>query len=191
MNKKNYMIIFLLDKIISVLILFYVFPLLVVSIILLYIFYGSPILIKQERVGINGKHFFLYKLRTMIKNAEKDGPKLTDKYDKRITKLGRILRKFSIDEIPQFFNVIKDDMSIVGPRPEREFFIDKKNKLYLYRLKVKPGITGLAQINGRSDLSIEKKLLYDKIFVDKYSIKLYFYIILKSIIIVLSTKGTR
>ncbi len=192
MNKKiNLQLINILDKILSVFILFVTLPIILFSIILIYITDGMPVIIRQERVGHNGKHFFLYKFRTMINDAEKDGPKLTVALDKRITPLGRIFRKFSIDELPQFFNVLKGDMSVVGPRPEREFFIDAENKFYIYRLKVKPGITGLAQINGRSDLPIDKKLIYDKIFVDNYSIKLYIYVLLKSIVVVLSTKGTR
>ncbi|MGM0608539.1 MAG: exopolysaccharide biosynthesis polyprenyl glycosylphosphotransferase [Candidatus Muiribacteriota bacterium] len=144
----------------------------------------------QERIGKKGKKFKLIKFRTMYEDAEeKTGPKLAEKNDKRITKTGYFLRKYKIDELPQFFNVLKGDMSIVGPRPEREFFV-KKNFMklpgYFIRTSVKPGITGMAQVFGGYYTEPEEKLKFDFIYINNYSFIVDFRIIILTFFNILS-----
>ena len=123
---------------------------------------GSPIYI-QERLGKNGKPFRMYKFRSMRLDAEDNGPKWADLKDERCTKVGYVLRKCHLDELPQLFNILKNDMSFVGPRPERACFYDKFEtyiKGFSNRLEVMPGLTGYAQVNGGYDLTPEEKILY-------------------------------
>lgn len=131
----------------------------------------------------------------MIIDAEKyTGPMLASDNDIRITKIGKILRKYRLDEIPQFFNVLKGDMSIVGPRPEREYYVrefEKKIPLYKYRLKVKPGITGLAQIFGSYSTSFEEKLLYDLLYIVKWTFMLDIWIIILTLRTILTPEKAR
>ena len=148
---------------------------------------GSPVLFKQIRVGQNGKLFFIYKFRTMVKNADKMGPTYTEGNDRRITRVGRLLRKTSLDELPQIINVIKGDMSFIGYRPgvfeETENYKDKK---YL----LKPGITGYAQVNGRSSLTLEEANFWENKYTEDVSFKVDIKIIIKTIKIVLFREGT-
>ncbi len=149
----------------------------------------GPVLYRQVRAGKNGKPFYIYKFRTMIHNADKIGPILTDKDDKRITKIGKFLRRYSLDELPQFYNVLIGDMSIVGPRPEVVEIV-KKYKMWQRRvLSVKPGITGLAQISGRQELDIDSKLKIDLYYINNYSILLDVEIIFKTIIHIFKGDG--
>ncbi len=152
----------------------------------------GPILYKQERIGKDFKPFMIYKFRTMVDKAEQTtGPVWADKDDPRITKTGRFLRKCRLDEFPQFLNVIKGDMSVIGPRPERKFFVDQFKSqipLYVNRLKVKPGITGWAQVKHKYDTSIDdvrEKLKYDLYYIENYSIKIDVKIFFETIIVVL------
>lgn len=135
---------------------------------------GGPVLFPQERVTKGGKKFILYKFRTMVVDAEKHtGPVLALENDKRITTVGRILRSIRLDELPQLFNVIKGDMSIVGPRPERPFFEKKITETipeFKYRLAVKAGITGMAQIHSKYSTTPENKLRFDMLYIKNYSI---------------------
>ncbi|MBS3976022.1 MAG: sugar transferase [Syntrophomonadaceae bacterium] len=128
----------------------------------------GPILFRQERVGQGGKVFQLYKLRTMVPDAEKlTGPVLATDKDPRITKVGRVLRFMRIDELPQLYNVLFGNMSFVGPRPERPFFVEQFRREvpgYDYRHQIKVGITGLAQVEGKYSTSVEDKLCYDLIY---------------------------
>lgn len=143
----------------------------------------------------NGKPFNIYKLRTMRIDAEKTGPELSSKGDSRITKIGYLLRRTRIDEIPQFINVIRGDMSIVGPRPERSFFINQVRQEvpeFPLRLKVKPGITGLAQVEDGYADTVEKmkgKLYYDLKYISQLSLPQEINILFKTVYVVISGKG--
>ena len=126
----------------------------------------GPVLYKQVRVGKDGEDFELLKLRTMIVGAEKQGAGYAvDKGDARITRTGAILRRLSIDELPQLWNVVRGDMSIIGPRPTLRYQVDKYDERQLHRLDVKPGITGWAQIHGRATLSWPERIEYDLWYV--------------------------
>ena len=155
----------------------------------------GPIFIKQERVGENHKHFNLIKFRTMVANAESGDPIWAKENDHRITKIGNVLRKTRLDELPQLINVVKGEMSLTGPRPEREFFVKKliqKIPFYSLRFSVKPGLTGWAQINygyGASEKDALEKLQYDLYYVKNMSLLLDFGILLKTIRIVIFGMG--
>lgn len=134
----------------------------------------GPLIFKQERVGLHNKPFQMYKFRSMEVQSSADEKKgWTTKNDPRVTKVGRILRSTSIDELPQFFNVLKGDMSLIGPRPERPLFVEKfKEEIPRYMIKhqVRPGITGWAQVNGyRGDTSIKKRIEYDLYYIENWS----------------------
>jgi len=156
----------------------------------------GPIFFKQVRLGKNNEKFTLIKFRTMIENAEiETGPVWTDKKDPRITFVGKWLRRFYLDEVPQLLNVLKGEMSLVGPRPERPFFVEKLEKeypLYSRRLKIRPGITGWAQIKHSYDERIEdirEKLKYDFYYIENVDIWLDIKIILTTIGVIVSGKG--
>ena len=147
----------------------------------------GKLLYVQTRVGKNGKPFKIYKFRTMVNNAEKDGVKWADKNDHRVTSFGRFLRRSRLDEIPQFINVLKGDMSIIGPRPERPFFVKELSKVipfYETRHTIKPGLSGWAQVNSRYGSSIEDslvKLQYDLYYIKHRSFFLDINIIVKTL----------
>ena len=150
----------------------------------------------MTRSGLNGKPFMVYKFRSMVQNAEKkSGPVWSSKDDPRITKVGKFIRKVRIDEIPQFINVFKGEMSLVGPRPERPFFVEKLSEeipLYKRRLKVRPGITGWAQVKHKYDESIDDvkmKLRYDLFYIENMSIRMDINIIFRTVFVVLFGKG--
>jgi exopolysaccharide biosynthesis polyprenyl glycosylphosphotransferase len=156
----------------------------------------GPIFYQQERVGRDGKIFKIIKFRSMIQNAEtKTGPVWASDNDPRITKLGRMIRKTRIDEIPQFINVLDGAMSLIGPRPERQFFVEKLKAVYpLYsrRLRVRPGITGWAQVKGEYDQTIEdvkKKIEFDLFYLENMSLRMDLKIILNTVYVVLLGKG--
>ncbi|WP_252228482.1 sugar transferase [Caldicoprobacter algeriensis] len=152
----------------------------------------GPVFYCQERVGKNGKVFMLYKLRSMYQNAEENGAKWAEKDDPRVTKVGRIMRKTRIDELPQLFNVLKGDMSIVGPRPERPIFTYQFNEQipgFVNRLQVKPGLTGWAQVNGGYELGPAEKLEYDLYYIENRSILMDIKIMLKTVKVILTGKG--
>ena len=160
------------DIIGSLLLLVLTSPLMLVSMLIIRITMGGKVIFKQQRVGLNKKIFTMYKLRSMKDSAEKDTAWSKDS-DPRRTKFGAFIRKFSIDELPQLINVLKGDMSLVGPRPEIPFYVnDFKDKIPMYMIKhqVKPGMTGLAQINGyRGDTSIEKRIEFDVQYIENWS----------------------
>ncbi len=152
-------------------------PLFLVISLLIKLTSKGPVLYHQERMGLDGKKFVMHKFRTMVSDAEsKTGPVMCSPSDPRITKFGRLLRKFSLDEIPQLINVLKGEMSLVGPRPERPVFVKEfreKIPKYMLRHKVKSGITGWAQVHGlRQDTSIDKRLEYDFYYIQNWSFSL-------------------
>jgi len=155
----------------------------------------GPLFYSQERVGKNSKPFRILKLRTMIVNAEKDGVKWAKKNDVRITAFGKFLRRSRIDEIPQFYNVLKGEMSIIGPRPERPFFVNELSRIipfYETRHIIKPGLTGWAQVNTRYGSSIDDsliKLQYDLYYIKHRSIFLDFSISIKTLSTILYYRG--
>lgn len=158
----------------------------------------GKILYSQERVGYRGSIFKVYKFRSMVENAEKSsGPVWAEENDNRITRVGKILRKMRIDEFPQMLNILNGDMSIVGPRPERLFFVEQlkvKIPYYPLRLKVKPGLTGWAQIKHSYDSSLDdvkEKLKYDLYYIENMSLNMDFKIIISTVFVVLGRKGAR
>ena len=135
----------------------------------------GPLIFKQERVGLHNRPFKMYKFRSMtVQKASEEVSKWTTKNDVRVTPVGRFIRKTSIDELPQLFNVLKGDMSLIGPRPERPFFVDKfKEEIPRYMIKhqVRPGMTGWAQVNGlRGDTSIRKRIELDLFYIENWSV---------------------
>lgn len=160
----------------------------------------GPAIIKLKRVS-QGKVFYLYKFRSMIKNAEKlkkkllkynersDGPLFKIKRDPRVTKVGRFLRKYRIDELPQLINVLKGEMSLVGPRPHEPEEVAKYEKHHKKVLLIKPGITGLAQISGSSDLSFEEEVKLDTYYIENWSLKKDIYILLKTLLILFTDQS--
>jgi len=155
----------------------------------------GPVLYVQERAGLYRRPFKLYKFRTMVVDAEKStGPVLAEENDPRITPVGRILRATRLDELPQLFNVFKGDMSIVGPRPERPFFVNQFMQEipdYHYRYLVKPGLTGLAQVSGKYTTSPADKLRYDLYYIRNYSLLLDLKILLQTIPVALGGEAAR
>ena len=155
---------------------------------------GGPVFYIQERLTRGNKIFKIYKFRTMIPDAEKmSGPVLAEDKDPRITPLGRFMRAIRLDEVPQLINVIKGEMSLVGPRPERPFFAERFEKEipeYRFRLKVKAGLTGLAQVEGKYNTSVEDKLRYDLIYINNYSVLRDFVIMLQTIKILFLKEST-
>ena len=145
----------------------------------------GPVLFKQERVGKNGRIFKIYKFRTMKVDNKAEKNFDSSKDAERITFIGKILRRTKIDELPQLFNVVKGDMALVGPRPTIKIQVDNYTSREMRRLKVRPGMTGLAQVNGNVALPWDKRIEYDVFYVDNYSVILDIKILLKTIAIIL------
>jgi sugar transferase EpsL len=176
-----------LDIIVSLLVLSLLSPIFIVLSILIRIKLGSPILFKQKRPGLIGKPFILYKFRTMTNCIDKNGRFLSD--EMRLTSFGLFLRKYSLDEIPQFINVLKGELSIVGPRPLLMEYLPLYSKEQFKRHLVKPGITGWAQVNGRNAISWEEKFDLDIWYVYNYSFFLDLKILLLTVIKVIKKEG--
>ena len=159
------------DLILSILAIIVLFPIMTIIAISIKVTSKGPVFFKQKRAGINSKPFYIYKFRTMKNNAPILSTEEFVNCKSYITKIGKFLRKTSLDEIPQFLNVIKGEISLVGPRP---IMLEEKDLIELRKEKgvdsVRPGITGFAQINGRDNISIEKKVSYDEVYVDKASV---------------------
>ena len=184
------------DFFLSILLLFLTSPILLIASILIYCEDGENIIYKQERVGINQQIFTIYKLRTMKLNSETGTPKWASKRDNRVTNIGKLLRKCRIDELPQLICVIKGEMSLIGPRPERAE-IDKKLTPFIpyydYRYLIRPGLSGWAQVNYPYGASLEdskKKLSFDLFYLKNFSIWFDFLILFKTIRLVILRKGS-
>lgn len=165
----------LMDIVISGLLLIVACPFMLLTALAIRLEDHGPALFKQERVTIGGKKFYIYKFRSMIVDAEKNGAQFSSKNDSRITKVGRFIRATRLDELPQLLNILKGDMSIVGPRPERQQYIDEfceETPEFIYRLKVKAGLTGYAQIYGKYNTTPLDKLKLDLMYIESYSVLL-------------------
>ncbi len=176
-------------------------PLMALTAVLVKLDSPGPIFFVQKRAGENGKVFKIYKFRTMVANAEDlldelidldalDEPMFKLKDDPRVTSLGRFLRRWSIDELPQLFNVLKGEMSLVGPRPEEARLVSRYSDWHRLRLMAKPGITGPVQINGRGDLPLEKRVRLEVDYINNYSFGRDLVILLKTIPVVIRGNGS-
>jgi lipopolysaccharide/colanic/teichoic acid biosynthesis glycosyltransferase len=177
------------DVVVSGLVVLFTLPFWVVIMTAIRLETDGKAIFKQDRVGKDGRIFRIYKFRTMHSDTEtfQYSPSRPD--DQRITKVGKFLRKTSLDEFPQFLNVLKGEMSLVGPRPEMPFIVDKYKSWQRQRLKVKPGLTGLWQIMGRKELPLHESLEYDFYYIKNQSLLLDLTILIKTIPIILRGKG--
>lgn len=172
----------LLDCILSLVALIILSPVMLVIAILVRVNLGNPIIFKQDRPGLNGKVFTLYKFRSMKDDVDKDGNLLPK--DQRLTKFGRRLRSTSLDELPELYNILKGDMSIIGPRPLLVEYLERYNDEQKKRHNVRPGLTCLSAVNGRAALSWQDSLKLDVEYVDNISAALDFHIFIRTIITV-------
>ncbi|MBE9467249.1 MAG: sugar transferase [Bacteroidetes bacterium] len=190
----------ILDYIFSFIILLLSAPFLLLIALLIKIDSKGPVFFKQKRIGLRKREFYVYKFRTMVNDAEKlraklehkneqDGPVFKIKNDPRITKIGRFLRKTSIDEIPQFINVLKGEMSIIGPRPPLPKEVEKYERWQLRRLSMKPGISCIWQVSGRNTISFNDWMKLDLQYIDTWSLKLDFILTIKTIRTVFRMSG--
>ncbi len=180
--------------------LWFLAPLLLVVAVLVKLTSRGPVLFRQQRVGLHGQPFGMLKFRTMVENAEAlkaqlaasnemDGPVFKMKHDPRITRIGRFLRKFSIDELPQLINVLRGDMSVVGPRPPVPTEVAKYEPWQRRRLSVRPGLTCIWQVSGRNEISFEQWMYMDLQYIDNWSFKKDVELVLKTFPVVLTGKG--
>lgn len=183
-----------IDLVLSIVLLCLTFPIMFIFAIAIVIDSpGNPIY-SQVRVGKMGKLIKIYKLRSMCKNAEKNGAQWADKDDDRITNVGKFIRKTRIDELPQLINVVKGEMSFIGPRPERPEFVELFSSEVIgfeQRCFVTPGLTGLAQIQGGYDLTPQQKLKYDMKYIHKGSLMMELYISIRTLMVVITGEGSR
>jgi len=194
-NKRGYLLYRrFIDLVMAFFALIIVSPVILITAILIKLESKGPAFFFQERSGLNGKTFNIIKLRSMTIDAEKNGPQWAAKNDMRVTKIGKFIRKTRIDELPQLINVIKGEMSIIGPRPERPVFVEQFSKEipgFENRLLVKPGLSGWAQVNGGYDITPEEKLKYDLYYIKNMNVKLDMKIIYKTIKVVFTGDGAR
>ena len=183
----------MISRIIALVLLIQLFPLFITISLLILIFDGYPIIYVQKNYGINNKIFNLYKFRTMKHNTPELPTEEFSNANDYISKLGKILRKFSIDELPQFFNILKGDMHFIGPRPcmvnNEEIVRDMRTHKGIH--KIKPGITGLAQVNGRDDNSYEKKVELDYEYMEKANFIMDMKIVLKTVVVIFFPKNIK
>ncbi len=177
----------LFDLTLSILLLILFAPLMIILAVLICCKMGSPVVFKQKRPGLQGRPFYLYKFRTMQNICDQEGKQLKD--EERLTGLGKFLRRFSLDEIPQLYNVIRGELSFVGPRPLLMQYLERYTHEQARRHEVKPGITGWAQVNGRNAISWEEKFKLDVWYVDNQSLLLDIKILLMTFTKVLKAEG--
>ena len=194
-NNRGYLLVKrLFDVFASALALIVLFIPMVIVGFLVWVESPGPVIYKQERLGKDGRIFIMYKFRSMYIDSEKNGPQWASKNDDRCTKVGRFIRLFHIDELPQLINVLKGEMSIVGPRPEREHFYQEFERIvpdFRVRTMVKPGLTGFCQTNGCYDLSPEERHMYDTAYMDQRNLWVDFVCILKTFVVIVNRKGAR
>ena len=184
-----------MDIVISIFAIILLFPVFLVTAICVWLTSKGPILFKQQRIGMNGMPFVMVKFRTMYADAEKNGPQLSSKDDPRITGFGKLLRKVRLDEIPQLFTVLSGTMSLVGPRPERAYYIDQiveKAPHYMVLLKVKPGLTSWGQIKygyAENISQMVERLSYDMDYIEKMSIQTDLKVLTHTIFVILQASG--
>ena len=177
-----------MDFAVAFIALLFLSPLMLIVSILIKINRDGPVLFKQKRPGLNGKIFTVYKFRTMsVKTHEPNGRELSA--FERMSKIGSLLRKTSVDEIPQFINILKGDMSFIGPRPLLTEYLELYTPEQMRRHEVRPGISGWAQVNGRNTITWEEKFRHDVEYVDKMSFKMDIYILIKTVLNVLKQDG--
>jgi len=176
-----------MDILLSIICLILFLPIMILIAILIYLNMGSPVIFRQLRPGFHGKPFYIYKFRTMKDLRDENGNLLPD--EQRLTRFGAFLRSTSLDELPELINVLKGDMSLVGPRPLPTRYLPRYNEFQMRRHEVKPGITGWTQVKGRNSLSWEEKFKLDVWYVDHWSILLDLYIIVLTIWKVLKHEG--
>ncbi|MFB6347495.1 MAG: sugar transferase, partial [bacterium] len=179
------------DYVFGTVIFFVCIPIFMLVGLLILLLDGPPVLFTQERTGRGGGTFNIYKFRTMVPEAEEKGPSLTDgEEDPRITPLGRWLRRWSLDELPQLWNVLRGEMSLVGPRPEIPSITDDYDSDQERILWLKPGLTGLSQVRGRQQLELDEKLEIDQEYLNDYSLGLDLWILMKTVLAVIRGRGT-
>jgi len=176
-----------IDLTVSLTLLILFSPIILIVAVMVRLKMGAPILFTQQRPGLQGKPFYLYKFRTMINLHDEQGNLLSD--DVRLTKFGKFLRKYSLDEFPQLINVVKGEMSLVGPRPLLMEYLDLYTEDQNKRHKVKPGITGWAQVNGRNSISWEDKFEHDVWYVENQNFLLDIKILVLTIVKVIKSEG--
>jgi lipopolysaccharide/colanic/teichoic acid biosynthesis glycosyltransferase len=179
----------LFDIIICFTVLPFILPLMAAAAAAVIIDSGFPAIFLQDRVGRNDRVFRIYKFRTMIPDAERKGPLLAERGDPRVTRVGRFLRRWSLDELPQIFNVLRGDMSLVGPRPELPQLVASYNHWQRQVLQGLPGVTGFSQIHGRDDLSMDTKLRLDIYYLRHRSLGLDIWIIWRTAFELVSGRG--
>ena len=177
----------LFDLFVSLLALMALWPVILLVGLLIRFKLGSPVLFKQTRPGLHGKPFNMLKFRSMLDATDKDGNPLPD--EQRLTRFGRILRSTSLDELPQLWNILRGEMSLVGPRPIIDEEIERYGEKFLLYTKVTPGLTGLWQVSGRNNLPYEERVNLDAYYVRNWSVWLDFYILLRTVWVVLWAKG--